>query len=118
MTRLILAFALALAIAPPAAAQDWMSPPPVSQMDLAAERVRTYLATVPNMPKDILVIPAAGDVLWPGSAPGDNVKAEVWVVVPKNDPSAKPLMMFAVRPSTGEVFAMFLHNVQRNPRYK
>lgn len=117
MRRSILALALVCAFTSPASAQEWMSPPPVSQMDVAAQRVRAYLATVPNMPRDILVIPAAGDVLWPGSAPGDNVKAEVWVVVPKNDPNAKPIMMFAVRPSTGEVFAMFLQNMQRNPNY-
>lgn len=118
MTRTFLALAVLLALATPANAQEWMSPPPTSQMDRAAERVRTYLASVPNMPKDILVIPAAGDVLWPGSSPGENVKAEIWVVVPRNDPEAKPLMMFAVRPSTGEVYAMFLHNVQRNPKYR
>ena len=118
MPRIFLALALLCAVAQPAAAQHWMSPPPLTQMDLAANRVRTYLASVPNMPKDILVIPAAGDVLWPGSAPGDNVRAEVWLVVPKNDPAARPLMMFAVRPGTGEVFAMFLHNMQKNPKYK
>lgn len=118
MKRLALALAALLACAAPAAAQEWVSPPPASQMDVAATRVRAYLATVPNMPKDILVIPAAGDIMWPGSAPGDNTRAEVWVVVPKGDPDAKPLMMFAVKPSTGEVYALFLHNVQRNPRYK
>lgn len=118
MTRIVLALAALVGLAAPAQAQEWMSPPPTSQMDRAAERVRTYLASVPNMPKDILVIPAAGDVLWPGASPGENIRAEIWVVVPKTDPEAKPLMMFAVRPSTGEVFAMFLHNVQKNPRYK
>ncbi len=118
MIRIIIALSLLVGLAGPAHAQEWMSPPPTSQMDRAAARVRTYLATVPNMPKDILVIPAAGDVLWPGTSPGENVKAEIWVVVPRNDPEAKPLMMFAVRPSTGEAYAMFLHNMQKNPKYK
>lgn len=118
MPRSFLALALLCALAAPASAQEWMSPPPTSQMDVAAERVRAYLATVPNLPRDILVIPAAGDAPWPGAAPGDNIRAEIWIVVPKNDPEAKPLLMFAVRPATGEVYAMFLHNMQRHPRYK
>lgn len=119
MRQILAALALSLAFAGPAAAQQWTTPTPATApLDAAAGRVRQYLATVPNMPRDILVIPAAGDIAWPGSAPGDNVRAEVWLVVPANDPKARPLMMFAVRPSSGEVYGMFLTNLQKQPRYK
>jgi hypothetical protein len=118
MFRFTMALAVVLGLAAPAAAQDWMSPPPHSLMDVAADRVRTYLASVPNMPKDILVIPAAGDIAWPGVAPADNIRAEVWLVVPKGKPDARPLMMFAVRPATGEVYALFISSLQKNPRYR
>ena len=114
--RLALALSAALLLAPaaPAFAQDQ----PATPMDLAAQRVREYLATVPNMPKDILVIPAAGDVPWPGAVPADNVRAEVWLVVSRDDQRGKPLMMFAVKPQTGEVYAMFMVNLQKTTRYR
>ncbi|MEB3328482.1 MAG: hypothetical protein VKQ33_04555 [Candidatus Sericytochromatia bacterium] len=113
----LLLLLLALA-APPAQAQAWDRPAAPSLMEAAALRVKDYLATVPGLPPDLLVVPAAGDVLWPGSPPAANVRAEIWVVVPRNKPEATPLMMFAVRPATGEVYAMFLSNVQAHPRYR
>jgi hypothetical protein len=39
-------------------------------------------------------------------------------VVPQNDPKAHPLMMFAVRPDTGEVMAMYFQSLEKHPRYK
>lgn len=118
MRTFFASLALVLTMAAPAAAQQWVEPQPTTQMDKAAVAVRTYLATVPNMPRDILVIPAAGDIAWPGSAPSENVRAEVWLVVPRDNPKARPLMMFAIRPGTGEVYAMFLTSLQKSPTYK
>ena len=118
MRKLLASLALFFVMGTPVSAQQWVEPSPTTQMDKAAVTVRTYLASVPNMPRDILVIPAAGDIAWPGSAPGDNVRAEVWLVVPRDNPKAKPLMMFAVRPGTGEVFGLFLTNLQKTPTYR
>ncbi|MEB3196156.1 MAG: hypothetical protein VKP62_03035 [Candidatus Sericytochromatia bacterium] len=87
-------------------------------MEQAATRVQGYLQSVPGLPKNILVVPATGEVLWPGSPPSANERAEVWVVVPRDKPDAKPLMMFAVRPATGEVYAMFLSDLKTHPRYR
>jgi hypothetical protein len=117
--RTLLTALLALGLtALPTQAQEWDQPAPPSQLEAAAVRVKDYLATVPGLPADILVLPAAGDVLWPGSPPAANVRAEIWVVVPRDKPEAAPLMMFAVRPATGEIYAMFLSNVQAHPRYR
>jgi hypothetical protein len=118
MRHLLASLVILLAFNAPAQAQQWVETPPTSLMEKAAVAVRIYLASVPNLPPDILVIPAAGDISWPGSAPGDNVRAEVWMVVPRDNPKARPLMMFAVRPGTGEVYGMFLTNLQKTPTYK
>ncbi|MEB3221207.1 MAG: hypothetical protein VKS61_03925 [Candidatus Sericytochromatia bacterium] len=109
--------ALALA-APSARAEAWDQPPQPSRLEAAALRVRDYLATVPGLPADLVVLPAAGEILWPGSPPTANVRAEVWVVVPRDKPEAAPLMMFAVRPATGDIYALYLSNVQEHPRYR
>lgn len=87
-------------------------------MEQAAERVQTYLSSVPGLPKNLLVVPAAGEVIWPGLPANSNIRAEVWVVVSRDDPAARPLMMFAVRPATGEVYAMYLVDLEKHPTYR
>ncbi|MEB3283923.1 MAG: hypothetical protein VKN33_01370 [Candidatus Sericytochromatia bacterium] len=89
-----------------------------SLLEEAAVRVQTYLSSVPGLPKNLLVIPAAGEVAWPGLPVNANIRAEVWVVVSRDDPAAKPLMMFAVRPATGEVHAMFLVDLEKHSTYR
>jgi hypothetical protein len=111
---------LLVAFARPASAEvvDKALKTPILSYDDAQQRVLVFLKTVPGLPKSINVLPATGEILWPGSSPSDNIKAEVWTVVPQNDPKAHPLMMFAVRPDTGEVMAMYFQSLEKHPRYK
>jgi hypothetical protein len=104
--------------ATPAQAQRFPVAAGPSVMEQAAQRVHTYLSSIPGLPKNLLVVPAAGEVIWPGLPANNNARAEVWLVVSRDDPAARPLMMFAVRPTTGEVYAMFLVDTQKNPVYR
>jgi hypothetical protein len=88
-------------------------------IEVAQQRVRKYLDSVPGMPKDVVVVPATGLVPWPTEHLEKDVRAEVWCVVPrvKNDVGS-PIMMFAVRTDTGEVFALYLRDLQKEPVFK
>lgn len=115
-----LAFAsavLVLLAASPALAIDPALKVPVKGFALAQRRVAAYLKTIPHLPPHVQVLPATGEVLWPGTAPQDNVRAEVWTVIDADDPKAPPLLMFAVRPITGEVTALFFRSLDTQPTY-
>jgi hypothetical protein len=106
-----------LLMAPPAWADFERQPsaptpkPNVLKLDVAERSVHAFLKTVPNLPADVLVVPATGIIPWPGVKVSEGVRAEVWSAVAGNDPYAKPFMMFAVRPDTGEVFVMYLRKL-------
>jgi hypothetical protein len=88
-------------------------------IEAAQHRVRVYLDSVPNMPKDVVVVPATGLVPWPTETLDQDVRAEVWSVLPRTAKGlGAPLMMFAVRTDTGEVFALYLRNLQKEPVYR
>ena len=129
-----LLFALVVAIAPASASADPNAPddgPPLATprpnaaglrpIDVAQRRIRAYLATIPGMRPDVVVVPATGAVPWPLSPIGADVHAEIWTVVPRvanaADGVGAPLMMFAVRTDTGEVFALFMRDMQKEPTF-
>lgn len=84
----------------------------ILKVELAEQRIHAFLKTLPNMPADVLVMPATGIVPWPGSRVNEDVKAEVWTAVAGNDPSARPFVMFAVRPDTGEVYVLYIRKLE------
>ncbi|HEY9724731.1 MAG TPA: hypothetical protein V6D47_22200 [Oscillatoriaceae cyanobacterium] len=113
----LLSAALLLLTAAPALALDTAFKAPVKGFPLAQQRVSAYLRTIPNLPKHVQVLPATGEVLYPGAAPGKNITAEVWTVIDADDPKAPPLLMFAVRPDTGDVTALFFRSLEKQPKY-
>lgn len=84
----------------------------IIKVDEAQHQVQLFLKTLPNLPADVLVLPGSGTVPWPGVRVSENVKAEVWTAVAGSDPTARPFVMFAVRPDTGEVYVMYLRKLE------
>jgi hypothetical protein len=122
---------LALVLATPARAADPVpvtdpplaTPKPHPQgllpVEVAQQRVRRYLASVPGMPPDVVVLPASGLVPWPLEHVDKDIRAEVWTVVPRvGNGVGPPIMMFAVRTDTGEVFALYLRDLQKEPTFR
>jgi hypothetical protein len=88
-------------------------------VEVAQLRVRKYLASVPGMPQDVVVLPASGLVPWPLEHVDKDIRAEVWTVVPRvGKDVGPPIMMFAVRTDTGEVFALYLRDLQKEPTFR
>jgi hypothetical protein len=131
MRLLALLLIPALLVASPARAADPIpqtdpplaTPKPHPQgllpVEVAQQRVRRYLASVPGMPPDVVVVPATGLVPWPTEVLEKDVRAEVWCVVPRvGNGVGPPIMMFAVRTDTGEVFALYLRDLQKEPVFR
>ena len=116
-TRALAIAALLVGAIAPAALAD--APPSARPMplELAQKRVADFLKTVPNL-GDVVVVPGTGEVPWPESSQEQAVHAEVWTVVPARKTDGHPLMMFAVRPDTGEVYVMYLRSLQTSPSYR
>jgi hypothetical protein len=127
----ILALLLVLPLAGPASADEGnlgddlplASPKPLQNgrtpIEVAQLRVRSYLSTVPGVPKDVIVVPATGLVPWPLAPLEKDIRAEVWTVVPRvGEGVGPPILMFAVRTDTGEVFAMFVRDIQKEPTFQ
>lgn len=92
-----------------------VSPTPketILKLDVAERRIQAFLKTLKNLPPDVLVMPATGIVPWPGVKVSEHVRAEVWTAVAGNDPGARPFVMFAVRPDTGEVYVLYLRQLE------
>jgi hypothetical protein len=102
-----------LPLATPKPLQNGKTPIEIAQL-----RVRTYLSTVPGVPKDVIVVPATGLVPWPPAPLEKDIRAEVWSVVPRVGTGVgAPILMFAVRTDTGEVFALFVRDLQKEPAF-
>lgn len=133
MRRLLIALSLLPVLASPALAADPVpanpedmplaTPRPNAQgklpVEVAQDRVRAYLDSIPNMPKDVVVVPATGLVPWPPQPLDADIRAEVWTVVPKRaNGVGLPIMMFAIRTDTGEVFALYMRDLQKEPTFR
>lgn len=127
----VLSLLLALPLAGPAMAQvsqvddepPLATPRPNAQgqlpIDAAQQKVRKYIHSIPGMKEDVVVVPASGLVPWPLAPVDKGIRAEVWTVVPREgNKTGNPIMMFAVRTDTGEVYAMFLRDLQKEPTFR
>ena len=83
----------------------------------ARNAVHAYLKSVPGLPPNLQVVPATGAIPWPAAHLKENIVAEVWTVVTNDGEAPRVLMMFAVRPDTGEVYALYLRSLQEHPTY-
>ena len=82
----------------------------------AQVRIRNYVASIPQYKGlNVIVVPGTGSIPWPLAPMDQDVHAEVWSLVLRDETGkvGNPLMFFAVRTDNGEVCAMFVRNLQK-----